>query len=1158
MCCQMKLLAPMFSQSMLLTLLTLQWKVRAKDDQNVLQTGTNCAAFLTQATVGSENTVAGIAATEHLVIDKLRSAQSHEEFSYALNELDSIAVGPDNFGSLFNVENGGILGRFLMVGPANSKDQLLLSKVLQFTTRAQPQQECFFTQQTFQATFCNVLAPLLDSIAQTGQEATLPEIQLCENIISFIKAFTGAHLKLLRQDSSTFSVTLAALVNATKLMFILDKAKSASQKQKLDCLECLVTFSCVEEFVSLVSGKVGTNMIRLLVAILSYYQQNNMTTDGGNSFTYKDRSTYRLAALSLRNISRCIIVPNDSFAPFLWGDHWLLENDINWLQLLLNDDERMIQKFGLGILGNLILIKDSYHHLVVKFPQFLDMAFSYLLDHERSEQLRGEAALIINNFLITFCHDNKIAAPDLISGGLDFLQQEVPSSSGVFSASIPSDLPSPRSHNYHDPIHTSSRPWSSSSLRHMPSEQREKLATAADAEEKIAELLGIFDHCGFFERLHSILDSDFGSSSYRCALSELLLNLTLLAPTFLSNALLLGPSGGAWSVLIEFFTVTLHASAVSVHARAASLEQTPLLRHFCCRQQYHCDEPILSRMRTVILHICRLAVQQTGRSTAQYFVQETRLLNRIQILFASALRSLKLWPFNIKEVLADNEWIQLTMLLLADLLPEMLQPHKIAPGTNSILVEFLNESAYTYSGSNPPGSCGAVIMSVIAATVTGKASCCLLSRLLSLHFGEVVCLPMDELLQHNFLLPRTATAAPVTVGEVLTQELLAFASGPTFDKNDPVFAESLRLSLQCLLGRCEFAKTIALECGIPTALVGWADELLSQVGSKQEAHFVQGELNFIFSTLRHLFAGSISAKLAGQSAGIFIVISALLDSAHFDDIVMLEAMHCLQNAIANCMPPTQLLEPVPRSAKHSLLSRVLKRWCRSNTLDDVQVAAMEVLKICVLYPEARAHLLKDGLMDSLMSMLPKAYKARSTSKVEGLLCLLRNATNKSDGQLAVLKKSGMLAVIVDLMPISSLSAKLQVLSVLKNVASAKESKSYFLSEENFIPRLCTIMVATETEDLQDATLHLVWMLIWDCERMKAAFKRSGLNDIIRKMTRKDSMSALLPRQESSSEISSTGVNSEDIGSIGRKEMGHSVSAQIRRASAAVSRLLLLE
>ena len=36
--------------------------------------------------------------------------------------------------------------------------------------------------------------------------------------------------------------------------------------------------------------------------------------------------------------------------------HWLYSNDIEWLLVLLNDDEKVIQKFGLGILANLILM----------------------------------------------------------------------------------------------------------------------------------------------------------------------------------------------------------------------------------------------------------------------------------------------------------------------------------------------------------------------------------------------------------------------------------------------------------------------------------------------------------------------------------------------------------------------------------------------------------------------------------------------------------------------------------------------------------------------------------------------------------------------------------------------------------------------------------
>ena len=61
-----------------------------------------------------------------------------------------------------------------------------------------------------------------------------------------------------------------------------------------------------------------------------------------------------------------------------------------------------MQNSGLGILGNLILIKGSYSFLCNKIPQFLDMAFSFILDFDHQQTKRKEAMLIVSNFIVAF------------------------------------------------------------------------------------------------------------------------------------------------------------------------------------------------------------------------------------------------------------------------------------------------------------------------------------------------------------------------------------------------------------------------------------------------------------------------------------------------------------------------------------------------------------------------------------------------------------------------------------------------------------------------------------------------------------------------------------------------------------------------------------
>ncbi|KAJ3339572.1 hypothetical protein HDU93_007989 [Gonapodya sp. JEL0774] len=281
---------------------------------------------------------------------------------------------------------------------------------------------------------------------------------------------------------------LHSLRNLTEFQFALETASSKTHVDRLNCLYCLLSFMSLPSVTALVDGDVIASVIHLFVQILGLLQEKYFGGTNGGDFTYEDRSVYRAVALGLRNASRSITVYPEAERPWMWGDHWLYQNDIDWLSLMLTDDERQIQKCALGILGNLTLIKGSYQHLCVKIPQFLDMAFSYVLDWERPEGPRKEALQIINNFLITFCHDNGLDNARLVSQA-----ESAPRNNGESSSDM----------NY--------------------------------TYNPVKELLGIFEACGFFEKLADVLNVEVTQPEYRLALAELLVNLCIVAPEFFRN-----------------------------------------------------------------------------------------------------------------------------------------------------------------------------------------------------------------------------------------------------------------------------------------------------------------------------------------------------------------------------------------------------------------------------------------------------------------------------------------------------------------------------------------------------------------------------------------------------------------------------------------------
>jgi hypothetical protein len=69
---------------------------------------------------------------------------------------------------------------------------------------------------------------------------------------------------------------------------------------------------------------------------------------------------------------------------------------------MLNDDEILIQTSALAIMGNMMLLRESHHHLSGQIPHYLDMALSFIVDIDCPAEKRKEAILIVNNFITSF------------------------------------------------------------------------------------------------------------------------------------------------------------------------------------------------------------------------------------------------------------------------------------------------------------------------------------------------------------------------------------------------------------------------------------------------------------------------------------------------------------------------------------------------------------------------------------------------------------------------------------------------------------------------------------------------------------------------------------------------------------------------------------
>jgi hypothetical protein len=142
----------------------------------------------------------------------------------------------------------------------------------------------------------------------------------------------------------------------------------------------------------------------------------------------------------------------------------------------------------------------------------------------------------------------------------------------------------------------------------------------------------------------------------------------------------------------------------------------------------------------------------------------------------------------------------------------------------------------------------------------------LVARIFSLHFGEFASLNLESFLETEIY----NNGQNQILGTFYYRELVDILI-ENYDPLDFSFMESVRLSLQCLLGRCEFAKKDAIECkflfaltlvGLGNLLFERAQRILdSGIGNKLDDSS-QISLFVIVTLYRHLFAGYEYVKVS--------------------------------------------------------------------------------------------------------------------------------------------------------------------------------------------------------------------------------------------------------------------------------------------------------
>ncbi|KAJ3393904.1 Serine/threonine-protein kinase plk4 [Entophlyctis sp. JEL0112] len=790
--------------------------------------------------------------------ERVVKSGGHNEFARNMNALFRCLIVEWEYDLFLNFDVVTFFERFLLVHPANQADEDLLVEVIEHLSRGIATSPTFFSglQNSLFKSLSMLTLPILQSSTHIkSAEEKLHKLpgELMLLLQNYLRLCSAPSLGAILKNTNCLEV----LINYSYYVFSYEFKDARMYSYQFACLQCLEEFTKIPEILHLVSGAKAASFVQLLVSILGYSQQNYTNSTDGNAFTYQDRSIYRLVARCLRNISRCFVVFQSEFKDLKWGSHWLFQGDIDWLIVLLHDDEIAIQKSGLGILGNMILIKESYPLICAKIPQFLDMAFSYVLDAERNYTLRKEAVLIVNNFLITFCHDNKLNQFSLL-------------------------------------------PSSDESLAELNQLSRESVSG-----NDIDDLFELFEHCGFFEHLKSVI-SDCGTFSvvFMDALSALLLNLCIVAPKIFFVKM-----GGSdtWDGLLMFLesTYTLPNNPLL----GVSSDNSSVLVTFRESQYKTCFSHFIESTQYNILSLALILLSENDDVLNAYVVQNLHILDHIKGL-ASYLSTEHMWTSQ-----TTSKVISVSFCILAEVvkLPSLCDNVKLSSwlATDGNALNILQGCVSIIAAS------GGLHPELV------KVSCLLLARLLSMHFGGSLDLELQNYLAFK------SVDSEVSVGEQLAVLLFSLTS-EMIEDFDLVHVESVRIGLQILYAHFQPAKRRAISSGCLGEILERMCGILKSCKTSRATEKQKIVLHLSLTLVRHILVNSSEEKseswlvrhpTAGGLTVVECVVKAMKLNSHFSAVfeasVAVLRMFVLQNPVRN-----SLVKVIPFGKR--LMSKILK------------------------------------------------------------------------------------------------------------------------------------------------------------------------------------------------------------------------------------------
>lgn len=627
-----------------------------------------------------------------------------QRWEYGGNVMRRIPAAPHNSSA-----------RILLTVPANAEDAALLITVMKFARQVIVFPAAYaHLQKTLMSSFEHVILEII-----RGKLILPVELEGSDVDHTFDLQYEALLLGLgIFNQASVEYIT--AVVSKSDCIAILTNhlRRSSALDSQMTTLLLLSHFISIPGLAFVTQRESIVDLIGLLIYFITSHQRAHMYSTDYRASPYDGRGFYRSAVLCLRSICRTSLVDENDENSWIWGDYWTFNGSFEWLIVLLDDPEDFVQKLGMGILANLVLVDEATVEIKRLIPKFLEVAFENIANAQASAGVRKEAVLLVKNYAV-----------------------------GRYRKG------------------------------------RAQIGEETQMGERIREIFEAFEKHGFFSTLRESIECDPSMVSFRSSLSELLLCLSSMSPTYVRRVIY---KSDAWIPL----GVYLNDPPTS----PSNEDEPEFFRHFRSRYCRRTNRRLIEMTKCNILEIIWLLGHEAPE-LKEYLVESTFIMDQLGALLRRIDANLS--PDDKGTLLADNRLLELSVRVLNSLLccAAALRPQELeilfkTPQTALAIFRLLM-----------------MMLNSSASTSQCRVGCQAAARILSLHCGLIVDMGLSEILATRI---EADDAANTTVGTLL-YDLLVKVLLKLYEADDAAYMESVRVSLQSLLGCYDFIKSHAIK-----------------------------------------------------------------------------------------------------------------------------------------------------------------------------------------------------------------------------------------------------------------------------------------------------------------------------------------------------------